>query len=446
MKRIIEPITVWDGAQGVYEDAGLLIDGDRIARILSPADRASFDTAGIEQHIDGKGKLAIPGLINAHTHVYSSLARGMTLAGFSPTTFSQILEQLWWRLDKALDPEAIRWSALVGAMEAARCGVTTLIDHHASPNAISGSLDTLHEVVTRGVGLRGVFAYELSDRDGSAATRRAIEENLRFLEKAAASGPMVGAQFGLHASFTLSDETLRQVAERLPEGAGVHIHVAEGPEDEELCVRRHGQRIVHRLDRFELLRKSTILAHCLHLDEAEKNLVAEREVAVVHNPRSNMNNAVGRIDLDGILSREVVLGLGTDGLGCNMLAEALTASILQKSGRADPLAGSFDQLDALLLRNNPTIVERLLDVRVGRIEEGSPADIALLDYVPPTPLGAQTIWGHLLFGLAVHTLRVSDLLVAGRLILHDGAFVEIDEAAAYAGARESANRLWARIE
>jgi len=446
MRRIIEPIMVWDGASSVYEQAAVLIDGDQISAVLTADERTSYDAALIEDRIDGEGKLALPGLINGHTHLYSSLARGMAVSDFAPSTFGQILEQLWWRLDKALDPVSVRASARVGAMEAARCGVTTLIDHHASPNAIPGSLDTMREVVCGQVGLRGAFCYELSDRDGPERRDQGVDENVRFLAELPADDPLAAAQFGLHASFTLSDDSLARVADRLPDGAGVHIHVAEGPEDEESCGREHGIRVIERLDRFGLLRKRSTLAHCLHLNEAEKDLLRERDSIVVHNPRSNMNNAVGLFDLDGYLARGTLAGLGTDGLGSNMLAELLTAGILQKHSRHDPLAGSFDQLNALLFVNNPAIAERLLGVRLGRIEAGLPADIALIDYAPPTPLVAENVLGHLLFGVAVHNLRVSDLLVAGRPILRDGVFAEIDEAAEYAHAREAAHGLWGRIE
>jgi len=444
MKRLIEPITVWDGRSTVLHDAAIVLEDGRVTDVLSRTQRTG-SAEDIDDRIDGSGKLAIPGLVNAHTHLYSALARGMAISGFAPTSFAQILEQLWWRLDKALHAASVRASALVGAMEAARCGVTTLIDHHASPNAIAGSLDTMRRVVCDEIGMRGVFCYELTDRDGIERRDAGIDENLRFLSSIAPGDTMSAAQFGLHAAFTLSDESLERVADALPEGAGVHTHVAEGPEDEDQTQAKHGETVIDRLDRFGLLRPRSILVHCLHLSEAEKDLIAERDAMVVHNPRSNMNNAVGLFDLDGYLGRGILTGLGTDGLGSNMLGELFTAGILQKHSRGEPLVGSFDQLDALLFRGNPAIVERLLGVRVGRIEAGGPADVALLDYVPPTPLSADNILGHLLFGMAVHTLRVSDLIVAGRDVIRNGRFVEIDEVAAYAMAREAADGLWKRI-
>jgi len=445
MKRLIEGATVWDGAGRLVKDGAILVDGGTIEAVLDPAGLSRLRLPQQVERIDASGRLAIPGLVNAHAHLYSSLARGLSIPGFAPRSFADILEGLWWRLDKALDAESVRTSAQVGAMEAARCGVTTLIDHHASPHAVRGSLDLLEDTVCREVGLRGSFAYEVSDRDGPGVARQGIEENLDFLSRHRPGSGLAGGLFGLHASFTLSDSTLEEVAARLPEGVGVHVHVAEGPEDEADAEAKHATRVALRLDRFGLLRPTSILAHCLHLDEREKNLVAARNAAVVHNPQSNMNNAVGAFDLPGFLGRDVLVGLGTDGLGANLLAELFTAGTLQKHASGDPQAGGFDRLHALLFVHNPQIAERVLGLHAGRIEAGQAADLALLDYLPPTPIEAGNVLGHLLFGVAVHGLRVSDLFVAGRPILRDGRFVDLDEEATYARAREVAARLWRRV-
>ena len=437
----IDNLRLWDGGNRVFSSVSLVIEDGKIVGMTPPSDANVLPNK--VDRIDGRGKLAIPGLVNAHTHLYSSLARGMSITPFAPTTFTEILEQLWWKLDKALDPETVRVSALVGAMEAARCGVTTLIDHHASPNAIPDSLDALRETVTEELGLRAALCYELSDRDGIEVRNQGIAENLRHLSQPRSE--MVAAQFGIHASFTVSDETLAKVAEAIPDDAGIHIHVAEGPEDEVQCEVQHGMRVVERLDRFGLLRPRSILAHCLHINETEKDLIAERDAIVVHNPRSNMNNAVGTFDLMGFLDRGITTGLGTDGLGANMLAELFTVGILQKHAAGNPLAGSFDALYGLLFANNPAIARRLLGVDVGQLTVGAPADFVLLDYEPPTPLEAGNALGHLLFGTAVHSMRVTDSFVAGRPILRDSRFVDLDEEAIYAHAREQAASLWKRL-
>ncbi len=449
MKRLIEGGWIWTGGDHdrdrLIEDGAVLIAGEKIEAILTREERSSYPISPEVERIDGSGKLIIPGLINAHTHLYSSLARGMALPSFAPTSFTQILEQLWWRLDKALDPESVKLSARVGAMEAARCGVTTLIDHHASPHAVTGSLSAVKRAVNNDVGLRGAFCYELSDRDGTAIRDEGIEENLEFLVSDDPKETMSGALFGLHASFTLSDDSLATVAERIPDGTGVHIHVAEGPEDEEQCQAEHGMRIIERLRKFGLLREKSILAHCLHIDEKEKDLVAESRAIVVHNPRSNMNNAVGVFDMDGFLDRKITVGLGTDGLGTNMLAELFTVGILQKVSTGNSLATGFGDLQQILFANNPQIVGRLLGAKVGRIAPGYQADIALFDYNPPTPINEGNVLGHLLFGIAVHDLHVSDLIVAGRSVIDGGHFTNIDEDKTYSEARKVAAKLWARI-
>jgi len=445
MKRLIEKATIWNGNDQLIDRGSILIDGERIQEVFTRTQAANLELPPNLERIDGTGKLAIPGLINAHTHLYSSLARGMILPNYAPHSFTQILQQLWWRLDKALDSESIRVSGALGAMEAARCGVTTLIDHHASPHAVRGSLRAVQQAVNNDLGLRGAFCYELSDRDGSEIRDQGIEENLCFLAEQNPEDHRSAALFGLHASFTLSDDSLAAVAERIPDGVGVHIHVAEGPEDEEQCEAEHGMRIIERLRKFGLLREKSILAHCLHIDEKEKDLVAESGAIVVHNPRSNMNNAVGVFDMDGFLDRGITVGLGTDGLGSNMLAELFTVGILQKVSTGNSLAAGFGDLQKILFANNPQIAGRLLGAKVGRIAPEYQADIALFDYNPPTPIDAGNVLGHLLFGIAVHDLHISDLIVAGRSVINGGHFTNIDEDKTYSEAREVAAKLWARI-
>jgi len=446
MKKILTGGWMWDGGQCVLERPVLLMDNGKVISILKPEDGVPEGWEQAER-IDRSGCFILPGMINAHTHLYSALARGMAVSPFAPKSFTQILEQLWWRLDKALTLEDVSMSGLVGAMEAARCGVTTLIDHHASPNAVEGSLDTLRDAVSGQVGLRGCYCYEVSDRDGAAIARAGIEENRSFLGALSRSHQSEQGLFGLHAAFTVSDETLEAVAAVLPDDRGVHIHVAEGPEDEKQSEATHGMRIVERLDRFGLLRSNSIFAHCLHLEEAERDLIAARGTMVVHNPRSNMNNAVGFLDIPAFLERSIPVGLGTDGLGCNMLGEVMTAGLVQKHTRGDSLAGDFGMLDQLLFRNNPLIAERLFGegVRFGRIEAGAPADLVVLDYVPPTPLDSSNALGHLLFGVAVHSLRAYDVWVDGRDVLREGAFVDIDEERTYARSRNVAASLWKRL-
>jgi len=256
------------------------------------AARGALAPAAADEVIDCGGAIVLPGMVNGHTHLYSALAVGMPPAPRVPKNFSEILELVWWRLDRALDADSIEASARIGAIEALHCGTTTLIDHHASPSLIAGSLD----LVERGIasaGLRGVLCYETTDRHGHAGAIDGLLENERYLHKTKSGGQFAGV-VGAHASFTLSDESLKLLAALAEKsGAGVHIHVAEDPCDEDSCRREYGISLVDRLDRHGLLRPQTIFAHGTHLDAEAIQRVGAAKLHLAHNPRSNMNNAVG---------------------------------------------------------------------------------------------------------------------------------------------------------
>ncbi|MBZ0294090.1 MAG: amidohydrolase family protein, partial [Anaerolineae bacterium] len=248
------------------------------------------------QRLNARGQLVMPGNICAHTHFYGAYARGMAIPGPALADFPQILKRLWWPLDKALDAETVRASALVCLVDAIKHGTTTLIDHHASPNFIHGSLDVIADAVEQ-AGLRAVLCYEVTDRDGQEKMEAGIAENLRFMQ---APHPLVAGTFGMHASLTLSDATLRTCADALPDDAGVHIHVAEHEADEEDSLHRYGKRVVERLAEFDLLGDKTITAHCVHIDEHERQLLQTSGTWITHQPRSNMNNGVGAAAIDAM--------------------------------------------------------------------------------------------------------------------------------------------------
>ncbi|HUI57928.1 MAG TPA: amidohydrolase family protein, partial [Bryobacteraceae bacterium] len=253
---------------------------------------------------DAGGRLLMPALINCHTHLYSTLARGIPLLGRAPRTFPEILKKLWWRLDRALNSEDIYYSALVGLIDSAKSGVGTVIDHHSSPNACAGSLDRIEQAFHE-VGLRGALCYETSDRNGPRQALEGIQENIRYVERVRASDGMIAAAFGLHASFTLHDRTLRRCVEaNQSHRAGFHIHVAED---------RCDAAAVKRLRDFGILDERTLAAHCLHVTAADMATLARHQVNVIHNPQSNCNNAVGAAKLPELVRRGVLVGLGSDG-------------------------------------------------------------------------------------------------------------------------------------
>lgn len=384
---------------------------------------------------DCSGCLIIPGNVCAHTHLYSALARGMPYRLPPPANFLQILQRVWWRLDRALDERSIRASALVGGMEALLAGTTTIVDHHASPNAIDGSLDIVADALDT-LGLRAVLCYEVTDRDGPPRARAGVEENRRFL---ASARPRARGLVGAHASFTLSAETLAACVEvARSAGSGIHVHVAEDAADQRDAELRFGRRVVQRLAEAGALSGRTILAHCVHVDDAEAAAIVDSGVAVAHNARSNMNNAVGRAPV-GRLGPRVVLG--TDGIGGDMFAE--TAVAYWRAREDDVSVGMSWPLEraAAGARLAGTIFDEPL---LGRIEPGAPADLMVLEYGRPAPLAEQNLAGHWVFGLSARHVR--DVLVGGEFVVGDRRLSRMDQDELIADAAEEAARLWRRVE
>ena len=433
-----------DERLGVLAPGAVWIEGERIAA-LGPAARLEEQRAAAQTVIDAAGRLVMPGLICAHTHFYGALARGMALPGDPPANFGQILERLWWRLDKALDAPDIDLSVRVCLIDAIRHGTTTLLDHHASPNAIDGSLDIIAEAV-RSAGLRAGLCYEVSDRDGPAIARAGMRENERFARRLArAPDPHLGAVFGLHASLTLSAETLAHCAGLAADlGVGCHIHVAEGEIDVQDSLMRYGCRVVQRLVAAGILGDRAIAVHAVHLDAAEHDLLATTGTAVVHNPRSNMKNGVGTADVPAMLARGILIGLGNDGFSNNMFTEMHVAYLLHKHARADPRALPADQLLRMAFEHNARIAARAgLPAGLGVLRPAAPADLILVNHTPITPLHAQNAPWHVLFGL--DGSGVDTVIVGGRVLMRGGILQTMDEAAVAAQAREAAARLWKRI-
>jgi putative selenium metabolism protein SsnA len=431
-------LVTFAGAPATGADA-VLIDGDRIAAIGVSADLAAAHRKAVR--IDAGGNLCTPGFINAHMHLYSTFARGMSLAGGAPHSFVEVLESLWWRLDRALRFPDLYPSAVVPLCDGLRAGVTTVIDHHASPAAIDGSLDEIARAY-HDVGVRGLTAYEVSDRNGAAEAEAGIRENVRFGRRSAGD-PLVRGLFGLHASFTLSGKTLeRAAAEAQGLGIGVHIHAAEDAADERDSLHRSGMRVVARLDHHGLLGDRALLAHGVHLSEEEVALLAERQAALVHNPQSNANNAVGWGRMPDRLAAGVAVGLGSDGMTSSILDEARMALLMARHELREP-AAAFGAVQQILIAGNRAIAERYFGGKLGVLQPGALADVVVWNYIPPTPLSADNFLGHALFGLTQAEAR--DVIVAGKVRLRNGVVQGVDEATVRSHARGLARALWGRI-
>lgn len=431
-------ITLGDNFKVLYNHSVLIENG--IIKKIAPS--KDFNDK-YDKEIDASGKVVLPGFINAHMHFYSTLVRGLGKAKPS-VSFLEVLENLWWRLDKVLTPEDNYYSALIMLVSAIRRGTTTFIDHHASPFAITGSLQQIAKAVKE-TGLRASLCYELSDRDGEAIAEEGLKENYEFIKYTQKNNDeFLKALFGLHASFTISDKTLEKASAMGKElNSGFHIHVAEAESDQEYNVKNFGMRVVERLNKFGILGKKTIAAHCVHVNENEMNLLKDTGTSVVHNPQSNLNNAVGIADVVKMANKGILVGLGTDAMTVNMIEEIRVAMWAQHLKQQNPTAG-FMEIASTLFFNNAKIAIKYWNTPLGKIEEGAAGDIVLIDYNPPTPLDESTTLGHLIFGIS--QADTDTTIVNGKILMENRKLkLDIDEEAIAAKARELTKSLWNRF-
>ena len=430
-----------DDRQPYFEDGCVVIHEGLIAAVGPTAELRNAHP--VAPFLDAQSRVIMPGLIDTHTHLYSAFARGMALKDAAPGNFVEILERLWWRLDKALTLDNVYWSAMVGMIDCIRNGVTTIFDHHASPGAVEGSLFRIAGAALE-TGLRSCLCYEVSDRDGAQVAAQGIEENRAFLHDCRQSaGSQLRGLFGLHASFTLSDKTLarcRQVAADF--NAGFHVHSAEAASDADQCVREHGKRVIERWRDLGILGSRTLAAHCVHVNGREIDLLRDTKTSVVHNPESNMSNAVGCAPVLEMIRRGVRVGLGTDGYSAGMFESLKVANLLQKHQSGDPGVG-WAEPPQMLFRENAAIASECFGRRVGKLIPAALADIILVDYDPPTPMHAANLNGHILFGFSGGA--VTTTIIGGQIVMEQRKLRAIDEEEVMAKARASAAELWKRI-
>jgi putative selenium metabolism protein SsnA len=435
-------VVTFGAANDIVEDGAVRVEGTQISAVGKTAElKAAFPA---DEVVDAGGQLIMPANMCGHTHFYGAFSRGMGIPGDPARDFPEILAKLWWRLDKALSLEDVRYSALVCLVDAIKHGTTTLIDHHASPNAIDGSLDAIADAVTE-AGLRASLCYEVTDRDGPERAKAGIDENVRWARSLADNPrPLLAASFGLHASLTLSAETLAASAAAAGElGLGFHIHAAEGTADEEDSLRKSGKRVVERLHDAGILGPKSILAHCVHVDAWEMELLRDTGTWVTHQPRSNMNNAVGVAPVETMLRGGIKVAMGNDGFSNNMWAEWKAAYLVHKLWHGDPRRmGGYDVM-ALAVTNNAALARVFWpDTRLGEIAPGAAADLVLVDYQPFTALTASNLPWHILFGFEASAITAT--MCAGRWLMRDRKLLLLDEAEIAARARELSAATWQR--
>jgi putative selenium metabolism protein SsnA len=421
---------IWNGS--------VVTDGENIAAVGEAAEmNKRYPKA---EAVDCAGKIVLPGFICAHHHFYSTMARGMAIPGEPASNFVEILERLWWKVDKSIEGDDITLSAQIPLIECIRNGTTTIIDHHASPSMRDGSLDLI-EAAVREAGLRASLCYEVSDRNQPGG---GVKENERFIKKVGLGDGQIAAMMGMHASFTLSDETIKTcVGIAKDAGVGCHIHVAEDAADRQDSLDKYGVPTVERLHRLNVTGEKSIFVHCVHVDESEMETVAATGTIIVHNPESNMNNAVGVTKVLKMLEKGILVGLGSDGMSSDMLSQMRCAYLLHRLDNRDPRV-AFMESPRLLLGNNADIVERQFGIRVGELAEGRPADMAILDYQPPTPLNENNFLGHLIFGLVDAT--VDTTVCRGQILMKNKQILSLDEERIAANSRELAPHVWKRLQ
>ncbi|MGD8456397.1 MAG: putative aminohydrolase SsnA [Anaerolineales bacterium] len=436
-------IITWEKENRILEDHAIYIK-DKLITEIEPQVKLEKKYPD-EEKVDAGGQFVMPGNICAHTHFYGAYARGMAITGNPPKDFPEILEKLWWPLDKALDENSVRLSALVHLVDAVKHGTTTLIDHHASPNFIHGSLDVIADAVDSS-GLRGVLCYEVTDRDGVDKAEAGISENTRFIqrlhEEKLADGRLA-ATFGLHASLTLSDETLDACVEAAEEGCGFHLHVAEHEVDEYDSLYKSGLRVVDRLQKHGLLGPRSIVVHGVHIDAAEMALLAETGTWLTHQPRSNMNNGVGLPEVEQMMRMGVKVCLGNDGFTQDMWTEWKTAYLAHKLWHRDPRRMTGMDVVQMAIYNNAALAGVFFpDAPLGILTPGAYADLIFVDYHPTTTLTPGNLPWHIIFGF--HESTVTSTLVAGKFLMRNRKLLSLDEAEITAQARALAPQVWER--
>ena len=434
-------VITFNAKNQVIDHGAIAIDGSIIQEIgATPVLEKKYPTA---KKYNAHGKLILPGMINPHTHLYSAFACGMPISG-TTASFSQILKRIWWKLDRALTVDDIYYSALVTGIQAIKSGTTTIFDHHSSPAAIPNSLDSIAQAILK-LGLRACLCYEVSDRDGKRTAQQGIQENVRWIEKVGVDfHPLLSATFGLHASFTLTETTLKQAAalgNRLH--SGFHIHLAEDAIDQTFTKKKYRKSVVYRLADLGILGKKTIAAHGIHISKSEMDILKQTETIIIHNPGSNMNNAVGIAPVPDLLKKDILVGLGTDGLGNDMFTELRFASLAHKFANCDPRVFPPDTVIQLAVKNNRKIASRFFPNPLGMLTPGSAADIIIVNQHTATKLSTRNINSQLVYGIL--PTRIDTVFIQGNKVLENGKMLTVNEPAIYQQAQKLASRLWNRL-
>ncbi len=437
-------IVTWEIPNRILYGYAIVISHSKIIQIGLQNDL--LNQYPTEEVLDAKGQWLMPGLICAHTHFYGTFSRGLYIPPPAPADFPQILEKLWWPLDQSLLAEDVKYSALVCMIDAIKHGTTTLFDHHASLNFIEGSLDVIEGAFNKS-GIRGVVCYEVTDRGGMNKASEGIQENLNMINKlsSVSENQLVRAIFGMHASLTLSEETLSRCRELLPADTGIHIHTAEHWVDEYDSINKSGVRVIERLKKHDFLGKNSLFVHGVHLDHTEIQMLIDSQTWLSHQPRSNLNNAVGLGDIDSQLRAGLKVCLGNDGFSNAMWDEWRTCYLAHKGWNRDPRRMGANSVVDMAINNNSDLVTQFFNgSRIGRIEVGAKADLILVDFDPITEVTVDNLPWQIIFGF--RDSMVTTTIVNGNILMRDRKLTTLDEKEISQKAKELSKGVWRRYK
>ena len=389
------------------------------------------------QVIDGKGQLLMPNFVCAHSHIYSIFARGLVLP-FNPKNFQEILDQMWWKLDSKIDKKITYYSGIAAGTEFLLNGVTTIIDHHASGTEIVGSLSSLKKALDNTLHLRSILCFETSDR---YPVKDCIKENISFANRYHTSH--VSGLFGMHASMSLSEKTLKDVSRKLKE-LPIHIHVAESEMDEEDSMNKYHTDIISRLDKHGLINKDSLIVHGVHISDSELDIVKARGAYMVVNATSNLNNAVGIPDIKKYLDKKIPVMIGNDGLSSSMATEYLNAMYLTHLKNNSPTAMNIGHiLD--IINNAYEYVGRRLGIKIGKIRDSYVSDFMLVPYIPFTKMDKSNAFGHVFYGLFPN-FKPAEVYVDGKALVRNYKLVSKKAQQELIASKAVSEELWKRVK
>lgn len=434
--KVIYGGPLFDGKGNVFENGCVYILDDKIKEVGSEEEVfAAMPGSKKElELIDTQGKVIFPAMVNAHHHFFSAFAIGLTPKG-KVTSLEEKLNKLWWPLDKALNEDSLQIAALLSIMDSIESGVTTIFDHHSSPSVISNSLEIVAGAVEKS-GINAILCHELSDRNGKKAFAETLEENLNFIDKYDDHNQIRGT-LGLHANFTLSENSIKTIAKNFDPEVGIHIHCGESVSDLTFAKDVGYNGCIDRLNKHKLISNRSIIAHGIYLSDEDLNILEKSESLLVHNPESNADNNVGILNLE--ISKRVNVGFGTDGITSNLLQSLHNAFLLHRQNGIDENI-LLEKLPSFIFDNNINFARNYFDQKIGVLEKGANADVVIFDYVPFTPFHGNNIYRHMIYGM--HDRKAHTVISRGKVIFQDKVFVSLDKDLILEQAKEISTKVW----